>query len=160
MSNRNPGKGEGDIVNCERALGNLGDSARSPYASCSMKTFHYVPLGTPISTSGPSVLSMSPNRTFRSVKSNFSSPLAAAQPLNVLSRPETLNASGSRRACRSSISRNARSLPDFPGFAHAVRYGVPGTPESSKRLRYKHNPCSTTNWPGPMRPECRATGCP
>ncbi len=44
MSNRNPGKGEGDIVNCERALGNLGDSARWPYASCSMKTIHYVPL--------------------------------------------------------------------------------------------------------------------
>jgi len=52
MSNRNPGKGEGDIVNCERALGNLGDSARSPYASCSMKTIHYVPLGSPLGAHG------------------------------------------------------------------------------------------------------------
>src|SRR5271165_2744199 len=26
------------------------------------------------------------------------------------------------------ISRNASSLPDFPEFAQAVRYGVPGTP--------------------------------
>ena len=34
------------------------------------------------------------------------------------------------RACRMAISRNARSLlalPDFPEFAQAVRYGVPGT---------------------------------
>jgi hypothetical protein len=54
--------------------------------------------------------------------------LAAAQPLNILSRPETLNASGSRRACRMANSRNASSLPDFPEFAQAVRYGVPGTP--------------------------------
>jgi hypothetical protein len=36
--------------------------------------------------------------------------------LNILSRPETLNASGSRRACRMAISRNARSLPDFTEF--------------------------------------------
>jgi len=37
--------------------------------------------------------------------------------LNILSRPETLNASGSRRACRMAISRNASSFPDFPEFA-------------------------------------------
>jgi len=52
----------------------------------------------PISTSGPSVLSMSPNRTIPSVKSNFSSPLAAAQPLTILSWLEALNAGSSRRA--------------------------------------------------------------
>ena len=32
-----------------------------------------------------------------------------------------------RRACRMAISRDARSLLDFPEFAQAVRYGVPGT---------------------------------
>ena len=37
--------GEGDIVDCETALGNPGDPARSPYASCSMKTIHHVPIG-------------------------------------------------------------------------------------------------------------------
>ena len=31
------GRGEGDIVDCEKALANLGDAARSLYASCSMK---------------------------------------------------------------------------------------------------------------------------
>jgi hypothetical protein len=46
--------------------------------------------------------------------------------------PEALNASGSKRACRMAIRRNACSLlalPDFPEFAQAVRYGVPGTPK-------------------------------
>ena len=38
-----------------------------------------------ISTSVPSLFSMSPNRTIVSVKSKISSPLAAAQPLTVLS---------------------------------------------------------------------------
>jgi hypothetical protein len=56
---------------------------------------------------------MSPNRAIASDKSNYSSTLAVAQPLNILSRPETLNASGSRRGCRMAISRNAGSLPDF-----------------------------------------------
>ncbi len=48
--------------------------------------------------------------------------------MTILSRPKTLNASGSRRACRIAISRNACSLPDFAEFAQAVQYGVPGTP--------------------------------
>src|SRR5208283_487039 len=51
----------------------------------------------PISMSGPSTFSMSPNRATLAEKSNRFSSLAAAQPLNILSRPETLNASGSRR---------------------------------------------------------------
>ena len=80
----------------------------------------------PISTSGPS-LSMSPNQATPAEKSIRFSLLAAAQPLNILSRPEALNASASRRACRVAISRNASSLPDFPEFARAVGYGVPET---------------------------------
>jgi hypothetical protein len=59
-------------------------------------------------------------------------PLAAVGPLNILSRPEALNASGSRHARRMAISRNACSLPDFPEFAQAVRYGVPGTPKQGR----------------------------
>src|SRR5208337_3037940 len=39
-----------------------------------------------------------------------------------------LNPSLLRRACRMAKSRNACSLLDFPEFARAVRYGVPGTP--------------------------------
>jgi hypothetical protein len=56
--------------------------------------------------------------------------LAAVGPLTILSWPEALKASRSRRACRMAIRRNARSLlalPDFPEFAQAVRYGDPGT---------------------------------
>ena len=52
------------------------------------------------------------------------------RPLTILSWPEALNASRSKRACRMAIRRNACSLlalPDFPEFAQAVRYGVPGT---------------------------------
>jgi len=40
---------------------------------------------------------------------------------------KALNPSFFRRACRMAISRNAFSLLDFPEFAQAVRYGVPGT---------------------------------
>ena len=76
----------------------------------------------------PLYLSMSPKQAIPAENLIRFSPLAAAQQFNILSRPETLNASGSRRACRMAISRNARSLPDFPEFAQAVRYGVPGTP--------------------------------
>ncbi len=57
--------------------------------------------------------------------------LAAVHLLNILSWPEALDATGSKRACRTDIRRNARSplaLPDFPEFAQAVRCGVPGTP--------------------------------
>jgi len=75
----------------------------------------------PISMSDPSTLSMSPNQATLAEKSIRCSSLTAAQPLNILSRPATINASGSRRACRMAISRNARSLPDFPEFAQAVR---------------------------------------
>ena len=64
---------------------------------------------------------MSPNQAIFTEKSIRLSLLAAAQPLNILSRPEALNASASKRACRMAISRNASSLPDFPEFAQAVR---------------------------------------
>jgi hypothetical protein len=64
----------------------------------------------PISTSGPSIFSMSPNRAIPAGKSNFSSPLAAAQPLTILSWPEALNVTGSRRACRMAMSHNVCSL--------------------------------------------------
>jgi len=87
----------------------------------------------PISMSDPPTFSMSPNQATTAEKSIRFSSLAAAQPLNILPRPETLNASGSRRACRMAISRNASSLPDFPEFAQAVRYGVPGTPQLAFR---------------------------
>ena len=80
-----------------------------------------------ISMSGSSIFSMSPNQAIPAHKSIRSFPLAAAHPLTVLSCPEALHASGSRRACQMHIGRNACSrvaLPDFPEFAQAVRYGV------------------------------------
>ncbi len=76
---------------------------------------------------------MSPNQAIPAEKSNRSSLLAAVGPLTILSWPETLNASRSKRACRMAIRRNACSplaLPDFPEFAQAVRCGVPGTTDA------------------------------
>ncbi len=70
----------------------------------------------PISTSGPSIVSMSskfsmlPNQAISSDKSIRFSPLAAARPLTTLSWPEALNARGSRRAGRMAIGRSACSL--------------------------------------------------
>ena len=80
----------------------------------------------PISTSGPSIQYVTePGDSCGKINPFF--PLAAAQPLTVLSWSTTLNANGSRRPCRIAISRNACSLPDFPEFTQAVRHGVPGT---------------------------------
>ena len=50
---------------------------------------------------------MSPNQTIPADKSTYSSPLAAAQPLIILSWPEALDASGSSRASRMAICCNA-----------------------------------------------------
>jgi hypothetical protein len=69
----------------------------------------------PISTSGPSIFSMSPkfsmlpNQAISSDKSIRFSPLAAARSLTIRARPEALNARGSRRAGRMPISRSACS---------------------------------------------------
>ena len=63
----------------------------------------------PISTSGPSISSMSPNRPIASIKSDFSSPLSATRPLTIRTRPEALNARGPRRAGRMPVRRSARS---------------------------------------------------
>jgi len=64
----------------------------------------------PISTSGPTIFSMSPNRAIASEKSNFSTPHAAARPLTIRSWPEALNARGSRLACRKGLRRDAYPL--------------------------------------------------
>ncbi len=56
-----------------------------------------------------SIFSMSPNRAIPSDKFNFCSPLAAAQPLTVLSWLGALNASGTRHACRMASGCNARA---------------------------------------------------
>src|SRR5271157_5326899 len=67
---------------------------------------------------------MSPNQAIPAEKSIRCSLLAAVGPLTILSWPEALNASRSRRACRMAIWRNACSLlalPDFPEFAQAVQ---------------------------------------
>ncbi len=80
-----------------------------------------------------SIFSMSPDQAIPADKLIRFFPLAAAQPLTILSWPEALNASRSRRACRMAIRRNACSLlalPDFPEFAQAVKYGVLGTPRT------------------------------
>jgi hypothetical protein len=53
---------------------------------------------------------MSPNQAIPTDKSIYSPPLAAAQPLTILSWSEALNASGFRRACPMAIRRNSCSL--------------------------------------------------
>jgi len=83
---------------------------------------------SPISTNGHSIFSISPNQAIPAEKSIRCSLLAAAGPLTILSWPEALNASRSKRARRMAIRCNACSLLDFPEFAQAVRNGVPGTP--------------------------------
>jgi hypothetical protein len=89
----------------------------------------------PIWPSGP-LSYYAPNQAIPAENPIRSPPLAAARPLIILSWPEALNAIGSRRACRMAISRNARSLPDFPEFVQAVRYGVPGTPAGDYAHRH------------------------
>jgi|SRR5271157_3247798 len=82
------------------------------------------------------LLSISPNQAIPAEKSIRCSLLAAVGPLTILSWPEALNASRSKRAPEA-IRRNACSLlalPDFLEFAQAVRYGVPGTPLATARL--------------------------
>jgi hypothetical protein len=80
-------------------------------------------------------ISMSQNRAIPSDKLNFFSSHAAAQPLTIPSWLGALNASDTRHACRMAISRNSCSLLDFPEFAQAVRYGVPGTTGVGSRTR-------------------------
>ena len=63
---------------------------------------------------------MAPNRAISTAKTIRLSSLAAVGSLTILSWPEALNASRSKRACRMAIRRNARSLPDFPEFAQQL----------------------------------------
>ena len=73
---------------------------------------------------------MSPNQAIPADKSIGFSSLAAAQPLIILSWPEAVNASGSRRACRIAISRNARLLYPYPYLRPDYRCLPPGGPVS------------------------------
>jgi len=68
---------------------------------------------------------MAPNRAISTAKTIRLSSLAAVGSLTILSWPEALNASRSKRACRMAIRRNARSLPDFPEFAQQLRMVSP-----------------------------------
>src|SRR5271157_973326 len=85
----------------------------------------------PISTSGPSIFSMSPtfsmlpNQAISSDKSIRFSPLASARSLTTLSWPEALNARGSRRAGRMAISRNPCSHLIANSVSHpTIRLGT------------------------------------
>ena len=70
----------------------------------------------PISTSGPSIFSMSPkfsmlpNQAISSDKSIRFSPLAVTRPSTIRLWPEGINAEGFRRAGRMPVRRSARSL--------------------------------------------------
>ena len=78
----------------------------------------------------PLYFSMSPNQAIPADKSIRFSSLAAAQPLIILSWPEAVNASGSWRACRIAISRNARLLYPYPYVRPDYRCLPPGGPFS------------------------------
>src|SRR5271157_4165248 len=107
-----------------RRQGQRGQVVRrpSPTGYCLTPTADLSKIGRgPISTNGPSILSMSPNQAIPAEKSIRCSLLAAVGPLTILSWPEALNASRSKRACRMAIRRNACSLPDFPEFTWCPR---------------------------------------
>jgi len=72
----------------------------------------------PISTSAP-LSHYSPNQAIPAGKSIHSPPLAATQPLTILSWPETLNATSSRRACRMAITRNTSPFMFVSYGSHA-----------------------------------------
>ena len=82
----------------------------------------------PISTSGPLLQYVTkPGDCYGEIDPFL--PLRRGSPVDRSLVAKALNASGFRRACSMAISRNARSLLDFPEFAQAVRYGVPETPK-------------------------------
>ena len=81
----------------------------------------------PISTSGSSISVCHRTRRFCGQNNLFFS-TRRRSPVDRSLVAKALNVSGFRRACPMAISRNACSLLDFPEFAQAVRYGVPGTP--------------------------------
>ena len=107
----------------------------------------------PISTSGPSI-SLCPNQAIPAHSSIRSFPLAAAHPLTVLSWPEALHVSGSRRACLMHIGRNACSLVALPDFSRSSpkQLGIV-SPELQKRLmRHRRlNAPYATGGPGGRR---------
>ena len=70
---------------------------------------------------------MSPNQAIFTDKIICSSSTRRRSPVDRSLVAKALNPSLFRHACRMAISRNACSLLDFPEFAQAVRYGVPGT---------------------------------
>jgi len=63
--------------------------------------------------SDPSTFSMPPNRAIPAEKSIRFSPLAAAQPLNILSRPETLNTN----ACQACLPEGHTAQCPFSAFS-------------------------------------------
>jgi hypothetical protein len=79
-------------------------------------------------------------RRFVQTKSIRFSPLAAAQPLTILSRPETLKAISSRRACWIAKSRDA-----YP-FPYEGRFLTPAATAATAR-----------GWS--LRGPCRVVGC-
>ena len=119
--------------------------ADPPADSCMQPTAELVKTERdPISTSTPSISVCHRKQTIRADKINPFLPTRRRPTVDHSLWPEALNASGSRRACRMAISRNASSLlalPDFPEFAPTVRHGVPGTPPGTPpgtRLTHMH----------------------
>ena len=78
----------------------------------------------PISTSTP-LSHYSPNQAIPAGKSIHSPLLAAAQPLTILSWPEALNATSSRRACRMAITRNTSPFMFVSYGSHAKTWVGP-----------------------------------
>ena len=95
-----------------------------------------------------------PNQAIPAHSSIRSFPLAAAHPLTVLSWPEALHVSGSRRACLMHIGRNACSLVALPDFSRSSpkQLGIV-SPELQKRLvRHRRlNAPYATGGPGGRR---------
>ena len=95
----------------------------------------------PISTSGSSISVCHRTRRFCGQNNLFFS-TRRRSPVDRSLVAKALNVSGFRRACPMAISRNACSLLDFPEFAQAVRYGVPGTPSMYYPGKKVSHPCT------------------
>jgi hypothetical protein len=84
----------------------------------------------PISTSEPSIsLCAEPGDSCGQIHPFL--PTRRRSPVDRSLVAKALNPSLFRHACRMATSRNSCSLLDFPEFAQAVGYGVPGTPRSN-----------------------------
>ena len=107
----------------------------------------------------PLYLSMSPKQAIPAEKINPFLPTRCRPTVDHSLAAEDAQRQWLQAACRIAISRNACSLPDFPEFAQAVKYGVPRTQGSIfPNFPLADQTSSTANTRIPLRRVCRKIG--